>query len=65
MINLILSYLRTQIPNVLAWSQPFAVIVFLISGVCCLLLKQWNQGIINLLFGIVNFFVFYGDKVFR
>jgi len=52
---------------ILAWVQPLTVILFLISGTCCFLIKpaQLNQGVINYLLGAVNFFIFYGSKFFK
>ena len=52
---------------ILTWCQPLTVIIFVIAGTCCLLLKpiQLNQGIINFLLGAINFFIFYGHKLFK
>lgn len=50
---------------ILFWVQPLTIIVFIISGTCCLLLRQWNTGIINFLLGTINFFIFYGGNVFK
>ena len=56
-----------MIATILKYSQPMAVIIFLVSGVCCFLIRptQLNQGIINCLFGVVNFFIFYGSKFIK
>lgn len=53
------------VQNILTYVQPLAVISFLISGICCLILKQYSFAIINLGLTIVNFFIFYGSKVFK
>ncbi len=52
---------------ILTCIQPLTVILFLISGACCFLIKpiQLNQGIINCLLGAINFFIFYGSKLFK
>ena len=54
-----------MIQTILTWAQPFTIIAFIISGICCLLLRQWNTGIINFLLGTINFFIFYGNKIFQ
>lgn len=56
-----------MIRTILTYSQPMAIGIFIVSGICCFLVKpiQLNQGIINCLFGIVNFFIFYGSKFIK
>ena len=51
--------------KVLFYVQPLTVIAFLISGICCIILKQWQFTIINLGLVIVNTFIFYGHKIFK
>lgn len=53
----------TQI--ILTFVQPITVIGFIVAGICCLLLRQWNYGIINVLLGTVNFFIFFGGRFLK
>lgn len=43
--------------------QPFAVIVFVISGILSFILGLKTQRAINLCLAITNFFIFYGFKI--
>ena len=54
-----------MIQLILNLSQAIAVIAFLISAICCLILKNWITGAINLSLFFANFFVFYGHKIFK
>lgn len=56
-----------MIQTILFWVQPLTIIVFAISGTCCLLLRPQllNQAIINYLLGTINFFIFYGTKFLK
>lgn len=45
--------------------QPITVIIFIISGILCILLKQYTQGAINLSFALCNYLVFYGINIFK
>jgi len=54
-----------MIQTILNSSQAIAVIAFLISAICCFVLKNWLYGIINLNCFILNFFIFYGSKIFK
>lgn len=49
---------------ILNLTQPFAVIVFLIAGICSLILKKYHQGAINIAIATANFFIFYGGRLF-
>lgn len=46
-------------------TQPFAVICFIIAGICCLLLGYIHKGVLNIAFAVVNFIVFYGSKFLK
>ena len=54
-----------MVQNILTYIQPLAAVSFFISGICCLILKQYSFAIINLGLTIVNFFIFFGSKVFK
>ena len=54
-----------MIQTILNWIQPFTVIVFLVACILCFILKDYRQATMNLLFATVNFFVFYGDWIFK
>jgi len=43
--------------------QPFAVIVFVISGIVSFMLDLKTQGAINLCLAVTNFFIFYGFRI--
>lgn len=55
-----------MVQTILTWCQPLTILVFIIAGTCCLLIKpiQLNQAIINYLLGTINLFIFYGNKIF-
>jgi len=57
--------MRQIIECILNTIQPLAVIVFIVSGICALLLGYHKQGVVNLSVALANFFVFYGDKIFK
>lgn len=54
-----------MIVTLLTYIQPITVLAFLLSGILSLKLGMYNKGIINILFCIVNFFIFYGGKLFK
>lgn len=47
----------------LTFLQPFTVIVFLLSGILCLIIGNKPKGYTNL--AVANFIIFYGDRLFR
>jgi len=51
--------------TILTFVQPLTIMVFIIAGTCCLLIRpiQLTTGIINYLLGAINFFIFYGLKI--
>ena len=46
-------------------TQPIAVFSFLIAGICCFILGDKHKAVINIMFSLANFVVFYGDKFFK
>ncbi len=54
-----------MVETILYYCQPLTVIAFLVSGICCLLLQRWNFAIMNLGLSVVNFFLFYGNNIFK
>jgi len=54
-----------MIQIILNFSQAIAVIAFLISGICCLILKNYPTGLVSISLFFTNFFVFYGHKIFK
>ena len=54
-----------MIQTILNWIQPLVVIVFFTSGVLCLIIKEWKFGLVNLSIAQANFFIFFGDKIFK
>ena len=52
-----------MLQTILNFCQPFAVIIFVVSGIISLLLGLKTQGAINLCLAITNFFIFYGFKI--
>ena len=43
--------------------QPFAVIIFIVSGIISFILGLRTQGMINFCLAITNLFIFYGFKI--
>jgi lipopolysaccharide export LptBFGC system permease protein LptF len=54
-----------MIKIILTICQPLACGTFMMAGICCLLLKQYHQGAINIMFSLANIVVFYGGKIWR
>lgn len=52
-----------MLQSILNFCQPFAVIVFVISGIISFILGFKTQGVINLCLALTNFFIFYGFKI--
>ncbi len=46
-------------------TQPFMVIIPVLAGICAIIMHQHRVGVVNLCMGLVNFFIFYGDKVIK
>lgn len=53
------------IEMILSWTQPWTVLVFVISGILSLAVGKTHHGTINLLLATVNFFIFYGGRFLR
>ena len=50
---------------ILKYTQPFAVITFIVAGICALILGKLCQGLTNIFIGIANFMIFYGGRIFK
>ena len=46
-------------------TQPVAVISFLIAGICCFIMGNKYKAVVNIMFSLANFVVFYGDKFLK
>lgn len=42
--------------------QPMAVVIFILSGILCIVLKKWHACAINFSIAWTNFVIFYGGK---
>ena len=50
---------------ILTYTQPFAVIIFIIAGISALILKKYHQASVNLCIALANFMIFYGGKFLK
>jgi len=50
---------------ILNLTQPMTVVVFIVSGLCCLKLGKLHQGWINLFISATNWMIFYGGKFLK
>ena len=51
--------------TILDYSQPWAVLIFIVSGIAAIALKKYHQGSINFCIALANFMIFYGNKFFK
>lgn len=54
-----------MIQQLLNLIQPLVFIVFLLAGILCLLNKDWRNALINLSISNANFWIFYGERIFK
>jgi hypothetical protein len=57
--------IANMLNGIIFYVQPVTVIAFLITGICLLMLQQWQYGIMNVILACFNFITFYGSKIFK
>lgn len=46
-------------------TQPVTVLVFVVAGLCAILLGKTRIGVIDIAIAISNFLIFYGDRIIK
>ena len=57
--------MNTVLTLVVTWVQPVTAIAFVITGVCLLLMQNWQYGIMNVILALFNFITFYGGRIWK